>query len=113
MPCGKLWIFSMVYQKFFLSLYGDTTLSRLRLALTDDNTSSHSAFDAATKIVKSLSSAKHMLCVFHAVTMRYQDLVYGHLPKRRDGKTLTEKGALYGEPSPSRLWSFVDSQYAN
>ena len=106
LPCGKLWIFSMVYEKFFLSLYGETTLSRLRLALTDDDTSSHSSFDAATKIVKSLSSAKHMLCVFHAVTMRYQDLVYGHLPKRRDGKTLTEKGALYGEPSLSGLWSY-------
>ena len=81
--------------------------------LTDDDTSSHSAFDAATKIVKALLSAKHMLCVFHAVVMRYQDLVYGHLPKRRDGKTLTEKGALYGEPGLWRLWSFVDSRNAN
>ena len=113
LPCGQLWIFLMVYEKFLLFLYGDISLSRLRLALTDDDTSSHSAFDAATKIVKALSSAKHMLCVFHAVTMRFQDLVYAYLPKRRDGKTLTEKGALYGEPSLSRLWSFVDSQYAN
>ena len=41
LPCGKLWIFSMVYQKFLRYLYGDITLSRLRLALTDDDTSSH------------------------------------------------------------------------
>ena len=90
----------MACQKFLRYLYGDTTLSRLRLALTDDDTSSHSAFDAATKVEKELS-AKHMLCVFHAVVMRYQDLVYGYLPKKRNGKTLTAKGALYGELTPS------------
>ena len=78
-------------------------LSRLRLALTDDGTSSHSASDAATKVAKELSSAKHMLCVFHAVVMRYQDLVYGHLPKTREGKTLTAIGAVYGELTPSTL----------
>ena len=87
----------MVYEKFLCYLYGDTTLSRLRLVLTDDDTLSHSAFDAVTQIVEALSSTKHMLCVFHAVSMRYQDLVYDHLPKKQDGKTLTEKGALYGE----------------
>ena len=60
----------MVYQKFLRYLYGDTTLSRLQLVLADDDTSSHSAFDAATKAVKEILSAKHMLCVFHAVVMR-------------------------------------------
>jgi hypothetical protein len=68
----------------------------MRLALTDDDTASHSAFDGATQIVKELSSAKHMLCVFCAVVMRYQDLVYPHLPKRRNGKELTDTGAIYG-----------------
>ena len=58
-------------------MYGDTTLSRLRLALTDDDTESHGAFDVTTKIVRELSSANHMLCVFHAVAMRYQDVVCG------------------------------------
>ena len=101
LPCGKFWIFPIVNEKLLRYLYGDTTLSCLRLVLTDDDTSSHSAFDAAIKIVKALSSAKHMLCVFHAAVMRYQDLVYGHLPKKRDGKTLTAKGALYSELPPS------------
>ena len=72
----------MVYQHFLRFLYGKTTLSRLRLALTDDDTAAHGAFDAATKIVKELSTAKHMLCVFHAIVMRFQDLVYGFLPKK-------------------------------
>ena len=81
---------------FFWFLYGAITLSRMRLALTDDDTASHSAFDGATQIVNELSSAKHMLCVFHAVVMRFQDLVYPHLPKQRNGRELTENGAIYG-----------------
>ena len=97
LPCGKNWIFSMVYQHFLRFLYGKTTLSRLRLALTDDDTAAHSAFDAATKIVKELSSAKHMLCVFHAIVMRFQDLVYGFLPKKKGGRELTSNGEIYGE----------------
>ena len=71
----------------------------MRLALTDDDTASHSAFDGSTQIFKELSSAKHMLCVFHAVVMRFQDLVYGLLPQKGKTKDLTDKGALYGESS--------------
>ena len=56
-----------------------------------DDTLSHSAFDAATQIVEALSSTKHMLCVFHAVSMRYQDLVYGHLPKNQTAKLWQRK----------------------
>ena len=96
LPCGKNWIFLFVYQRFFRFLYGDVTLSRMRLALTDDDTASHGAFNGATQIVKELSSAKHMLCVFHAVVMRFQDLVYPHLPKQRNGRELTENRAIYG-----------------
>ena len=72
---------------------------RVRLALTDDDTATHGAFDAASKITEELSSSKHMLCVFHAVVMRFQDLVYSLLPRKGNSKELSEKGALYGEDS--------------
>ena len=85
------------YIKKIRYLYGDTTLSGLRLALTDDDTSSHSAFDAVTTAMKEISSAKHMLCVFHAVVVRYQNFVYGYLPKTQDSKTLATEGEIYGE----------------
>ena len=93
----------MVYQQVLRYHYRDTTFSRLQLVLTDDDTSSHGEFDAATKVVKEISSAKHILCVFHAVVIRYQDFVYDFLPETRDGKTLTEKGAIYGELTLSTL----------
>ena len=78
-------------------------LSRLQLVLTDDDTSSHGAFDAVTKVVKEISSAKHILCLFYAVVMSYQDFIYDFLPETRDGKTLTRKGAIYGELALSTL----------
>ena len=71
----------------------------MRLALTDDDTAAHGAFDGATQIVKELSSAKHMLCVFHAVVMRFQEVVYGFLPRKKKSKELSDQGAIYGESS--------------
>ena len=81
---------------FFYQLYGPTTLSRLRLALTDDDSACHGAFDAATKVMTCYANAKHMLCVFHAIVMKFHDTVYGKLPKKKGGKVLTVRAALYG-----------------
>ena len=72
--------------------------------LTDDDTVSHGTFDPASKIVKELSSAKHMLCVFHAVVMRCQDVIYDFLPITRGGKTLTAKGTIYSEMTPFTVY---------
>ena len=84
----------------------------MRLALTDDDTAAHGAFDGSTQIVKELSSAKHMLCVFHAVVMKFQEVVYRLLPRRKKSKDLSDKGAIYGKSPPSyrihnlNIWRF-------
>ena len=96
LPCGQLWIFTKLYRYFFYQLYGPTTLSRLRIALTDDDTACHGAFDAAAKVMTCYANAKHMLCVFHAIVMKYHDTVYGKLPKMKGTRELTAKAALYG-----------------
>ena len=104
LPCGKIWIFLFVYQHFLHYLYENAALSCVRLALTDGDAASHIAFDAATKIVRKLSLAKHMLCVFRAVAMRFQDVVYGVPSKTQGSKELTAKGANYGEMTPFTLY---------
>ena len=38
-PSGQRWVFSMIYQTFFVKLYGQTTISCNRLCLTDNGTS--------------------------------------------------------------------------
>ena len=97
LPCGKKWVSTYVYQNFFSFLYKKLTVSRVRLALTNDNIAAHGAFDGSTQIVKHLRGARHMLCVFHAVVVKYQDMVYDLLPQKRKIKDLSDNGALYGE----------------
>ena len=96
LPCGQLWVFTKLYRYFFYQLYGPNTLSRLRIALTDDDSACHGAFDAAAKVMTCYANAKHMLCVFHAIVMKYHDTVYGKLPKMNGTRELTAKAALYG-----------------
>ena len=76
----------------------------MRLALTDGDAASYIAFDAATKTVRKLSLAKHMLCVFRAVAMRFQDVIHGVPSKTQGGKELTAKGANYGEMTLATLY---------
>ena len=96
LPCGQLWMFTKLYQYFFYQLYGPVTLSRLRLALTDEDLASRGSFDAATHAMACYTNAKHMLCIFHTIVMNFHDSVYGKLPKNKGTRTLTASAALYG-----------------
>ena len=89
-------MFTYEYQKKRF-LYGKLILSRVRLALTNDNLAAHVAFDGSTQMVKHLGGTKHMLCVFHAVVTEYQEIVYDLLPQKRKSKDLSDNGALYDE----------------
>lgn len=96
-PSGKRWVFSTIYQSFFLLLYGETTMSRLRLALTDDDNAEWGPLDNCIKTMPCYGKATHMLCVFHALVMAFHEQVYPKLPhKRGDKHTLTAEGDMYG-----------------
>ena len=81
---------------FFLHLYGPFTLDRLHLALTDYGSQFHGAFDGATTVLTRYSKAISMLCVFHAIVMKYHDTVYGELPKQHRKRVLAKEADLYG-----------------
>lgn len=44
-PSGKRWVYLMIYKHFFLTLYGEVTISRNQLALTDDDTAEWGPLD--------------------------------------------------------------------
>ena len=96
LPCGQLWVFTKFYCYFFYQLYGTVTVSHLRLALMDGDSASHGSFDAATHGMACYANAKHILCMFHAVVLQFNDTVYGKLPKIKGTRTLTASAALYG-----------------
>ena len=93
-PSGKRWVFSLIYKTFFTKLYGNKTISRVRLCLTDDDTSEWHPLDSCIQTMKCWSGARHMLCMFHAVTLAFFETVHPKLP-RRSGK-VTTKGKAYG-----------------
>ena len=100
LPCQQRWIFLKIYQTFFLFLYGEDTISRLRLVLTDDDEASHSAFDTCKIIVPSYDLCIHMLCIFHGLVMKLHKQVWPKLPHRSDNRQLlTPLGRRYCECS--------------
>ena len=88
---------------FFLHLYGPGMLQRLRLALTDNDSQSHGAFDGTTQVLACYSNAISMLCVFHSIVMKYHDTVYGKLPKQKGTRLLTDDADLYGNHVSAKL----------
>jgi hypothetical protein len=98
-PSGQRWVFQFIYQRFFLELYGEETMGRNRLMLTDDDPSAHGPLDNCIKTMDCFSQSCHMLCVFHAIVMVFHKKIYPKLPHKRgkNVRLLTEDGDLYGE----------------
>ena len=98
-PSGKRWVFLKIYQVFFIEMYGEATIGRNRLALTDDDNAEHGPLDNCIATMKCYASSLHMLCVFHAIVMAYQEQVQSKLPRIGKGKksVLTEDGKAYGK----------------
>ena len=100
-PSGKRWVYMMIYKTFFRELYGETTLSRNRLCLTDNDEAEWGPLDDVIKTVDWWKGSQHMLCMFHALTLTYFKDVYPKLPHRGKGKNtkLTKLGKSYGKLS--------------
>lgn len=110
-PSGKHWVFLRIYETFFIHLFGEETISRNRLALTDDDHAEHGPFDNLIKTMSCYSESTHMLCVFHAIVMSYHEKIYPKLPRKRVNteksdkqkstnkkrKELSAVGELYGK----------------
>ena len=97
-PSGQRWVYLMIYKDFLRELYGDTTISRNRLCLTDNDESEWGPLDTVIKTVPCWNGSLHMLCMFHALTIVFFEKVYPKLPHRgkAKNKTLTEVGKSYG-----------------
>lgn len=98
-PSGQRWVFQKIYQIFFYELYGEVTVSRIRLALTDDDNAEYGPLDNCIASLPHYENAKHMLCIFHAIVMAFHKSVYKKLPHRKvkDERKLTQKGEKIGK----------------
>ena len=96
-PSGQGWVFTKIYQTFFIYLFGEITISRNRLALTDDDEAEHGPFDNCIQTMDCYKKSKHMLCVFHGVVLAFHADVYPLFPhKPGKSRELTDIGEDYG-----------------
>ena len=96
-PSEKRWVFHRVYHDFFLILYGEHTISRNRLIITDDDDAEHGPLDNLIVTTDYYKNTIHMLCIFHAIIMPYKEQVYSKLPKKPGNKKeVTVIGDVYG-----------------
>ena len=96
-PSQQRWVFHHIYKICFLALYGEVTVSRIRLFLTDDDISEHSPLDSLILTDACFKLSKHMLCMFHAIVMGFAEYVYPYLNKSRGKRKLTKKAEVYGK----------------
>ena len=82
-PSGQLWVFMRIYQTFFLELYGTVTISRNRLALTDDDKAEHGPFDNCIMTTNHYRKSKHMLCTI--VNQHKSPLTHGEFGTLTNG----------------------------
>ena len=94
-PSNKRWVYSFIYRHFFLRLYGEQTILRNRLCITDDDTSEWLPLEDCIKTVPHWKGTVHMLCLFHALTLVFFQNVHPKLPTK-NGR-ITNIGRTYGK----------------
>ena len=97
-PLGKHWVFGLIYKYFFPRIYGDVTILRNRLTLTDNDEAMWGPLENAIKFSKCWGNTVHMLCMFHALSIPFHESIYKLLPHCGTGKSkkLTPAGKCYG-----------------
>ncbi len=96
-PSGKAWVFRYITRSIFPELYGDVTIQRNRLGLTDEDPSEYRTFETNTKVDDNCIRSKVMLCTFHAIWKPFKETIRPRLPKESDGILLSSIGKSYGE----------------
>ena len=104
LPSEKKWVFNEIYKTIFIKLYGEETIKRNRLILTDEDSAEYEPVVNAIKTTEAYKKTTHMLCVFHALAKKFKEVVYPTLPHMKGGNNLSPLGEKYGE---NVFWQFL------
>ena len=96
-PSGQIWVFVAIYKQAFVHLYGDVTVLRCRLVITDEDFSQYHSLENLIFSQKEFEKIIVMLCIFHAVWGPFKKQIFPLLPKRsQNTNLLTEEGEAWG-----------------
>jgi len=96
LPSEKKWVFNEIFKTVFLELYGEHTIQRNQLMLTDEDTAFYEPIMESIASLPCYEGSEHMLCMFHALAKKFKEIVYPKLPHKKCGKVLDERGEKYG-----------------
>jgi hypothetical protein len=81
----------------FPELFGDVTIQKSRLGLTDEDPSEYRTFEKNTKVDNNSLLSRVMLCTFHAIWKPFKETIRPRFPKEHSGILLSTLGNSYGE----------------
>ncbi len=96
LPSEKRWVFNEIFKTVFIELYGESTIRRNRLMLTDEDSAEVEPIMNSIATIDAYHGSAHMLCMFHALAKKFKELVYPKLPHDVGGNKLNECGEKYG-----------------
>ena len=96
LPSEKKWVFNEIFKTVFLELYGEHTIKRNNLMLTDEDAAAYEPIMESIASMDCYDGSKHMLCMFHALAKKFKEIVYPKLPHDKSGKLLNDRGEKYG-----------------
>ena len=91
---GKAWVFRYVFKYIFPFFYGQITVQRNRLVLTDEEEAEFQTMGSLIKVDQNYINSTSMLCTFHAIWQPYKENIRNKLPRKN--QKLTKLGYAYG-----------------
>ena len=88
-------MYRYIFKDVFPYLYGQTTIQRNRLTLTDEDSAEYKTFESLTVSDNNYKKSKVMLCTFHAIWKQFKEHIRPTLPK--NGIMLSPLGREYGK----------------
>jgi hypothetical protein len=85
---GQSWVFRLTIRIIFPKHFGDITVQRNRLGLTDADPCEYITFERTIVLDRNFKLSNLMLCIFHAIWQPFKDNIRRKLPMSSNNKNI-------------------------
>ncbi len=96
LPSEKKGVFNEMFKHVFVELFGEHTVCRNFLMLTDEDSAPYKPIMDSIATRVEYQQIKHMLCMFHAIAKKFKEKIYPQLPHLQGEYKLNYNGEKYG-----------------
>ncbi len=80
LPFEKKWVFNEMFKHVFVELYGEHTIRKNFLMLTDKDSAAYEPIMNSIATRFEYQQSKHMLSMFHDIAQKFKEKIYLQLP---------------------------------